>query len=254
VTQKGEANQERATRCAIVTGGSRGIGAQAVRRLAQRGDDVAIIYHSDAAAAAALVGEVTNQGRVARSYRADMGDSAAVSDAIDSIRADFGRIDVLVNNAARFVVAPFESIERAGFDDLFHTNVLGPVTAIQACLPFLPDGGSIVNVISVLGLAPGEGNILYSATKAALRAVTQGLVGPLGRRGITINCVAPGVVMTDMMRGVAEGALARVASETPLGRMAHADDIAGLILFLASKDARWITGRTIVADGGRISF
>jgi 3-oxoacyl-[acyl-carrier protein] reductase len=243
-----------ARRCVVVTGGSRGIGAEAARQFAAGGDDVAIVYRSDDAAADETLAALRAFGVRASKYRADIGDPAQVTKAFGQIWVDLGRIDVLVNNAARFSVEPFETIDRAGFDELLHTNLLGPITAIQAVLPRLPEGGRIVNVISVLGLTPREGSILYSATKAALRAVTQGLVGPLARRGITINCVAPGVIRTDMMAGIAEEALERVAGETPLGRVGLPTDVAPLIHFLASKEAGWMTGRTLVADGGRISL
>lgn len=247
-------DDRKGSRCVIVTGGSRGIGAEAARRFAERGDRVAIVYRSDDVAAAGIVDEILSAGGEARAYRADMGVARDVAAVIDAIGRDFGAIDVLVNNAARFETGAFAAIDQAMFDSLFHANLLGPITAIQACLPWLKPGGRVVNVISVLGLAPAETNILYSATKAALRAVTQGLAGQLGRDGVTINCVAPGVIMTDMMQGVPEDALRRVADSTPLGRLAQAEDIAPLIVFLASDDARWITGRTLVADGGRISF
>lgn len=243
-----------ARRCVVVTGGSRGIGAEAARRFAEAGDDVAIVYRQNEPAALDVATTLRAAGARAETYQADLAVPKSVAAAVANIHADFGRIDVLVNNAAKFSVAPFEAIDEASFDDLLRTNLLGPISAIQACLPHLPEGGRIVNVISVLALAPREGSILYSATKAGLRAVAQGLVAPLAQRGITINCVAPGVVLTDMMEDVPEAALERVAADTPLGRVGVPSDIAPLIVFLASKEAGWMTGRTLVADGGRISL
>lgn len=241
-------------RCVLITGGSRGIGAEAARRFAQSGDDVAILYRSNDAAADDVLESLRGSGAKAEKYRADMGRADEVKTTINRIHADFGRIDVLVNNAARFVVAPFEDIDEPSFDDLLRTNLLGPIAAIQACMPYLGDGGRIVNVISVLAMAPREGSILYSATKAGLRAVAQGLVEPLGKKGVTINCVAPGIVLTDMMESVPQAALDRAAAGTPLGRVGTAFDIAPLIVFLASREAGWMTGRTLVADGGRATF
>jgi Dehydrogenases with different specificities (related to short-chain alcohol dehydrogenases) len=241
-------------RCVLVTGGSRGIGAEAARRFAEAGDDVAILYRQNDAAAEEVVDALRASGAKAEKYRADIGRPAEVTAAVDRIHADFGRIDVLVNNAAKFETAPFEAIDGPSFDELLHTNLLGPIAAIQACLPYLPEGGRIVNIISVLALTPRAGSILYSATKAALRAVAQGLVEPLAQKGITINCVAPGVILTDMMEDVPQAALDRVAAETPLGRIGLASDVAPLILFLASSEAKWMTGRTLVADGGRITL
>ncbi len=242
------------TRCVVITGGSRGIGAEVACHFAKAGYNVAITYRQDYSSAQSVINTLINNGVEARAYCFDLGSDQTVDGTIEQIHKDFGRIDVLVNNAARFDSGPFEDIDAELFDKAFRTNLFGPISIIQQCMKYLPKGGRIINIISALGVEPKEGTVLYAATKAALRAVTQGLVSPLARQGVTINCVAPGVILTDMMKNASKSDLETVAADTPMGRVGVPSDIAPLVVFLASAGAEWLTGRTYVADGGRISF
>jgi 3-oxoacyl-[acyl-carrier protein] reductase len=182
-----------------------------------------------------------------------MSSAESIREAIAATVALNGHIDILVNNAGRFVIRPLEETDAALFDELFRTNVLGPLLAIRNCLPhFPPKGGRIINIVSTLAATPGPGNALYAATKAALRALTQGYVQELGKRRITINAVGPGVLLTDMMAHVPQSAFDRLKSETAAGRVGTPEDIAPIVAFLASDDSEWMTGRTLYADGGRM--
>jgi 3-oxoacyl-[acyl-carrier protein] reductase len=240
---------------ALVTGGSRGIGAATAKLLAAQGAQVAITYRSRADSAQAIVAEIRDGGGIAESYRIDLAASGQSHDLVQAVADRFGRIDVLVNNAGVFILRALQEIDATLFHELFNTNVLGPLELIQACLPHLPPrGGRIINVISSLALAPSEKNTLYGASKAALRAITQGYAGELGRRGATINALAPGVIMTDMMADAPKNALDQLAASTPAGRLGQPEDVAPLIAFLASDDSAWLNGRTLVADGGRLIF
>ena len=221
-------------RVAIVTGGSRGIGAATAKHLCSLGARVAITYRVAAAEAQAVVSDMAAAGGEGLAAQLDISQPSGCGAVVADVMARWGRIDILVNNAGVFVQRRLEDVDAALFDTLFHTNVLGPLTMIQACLPHLGEGGRIINVLSTLAIDPSQSNALYGATKAALRALTQGYAKDLGRRGATINAVAPGVVLTDMMKDAPAAALAQIARETAAGRVAEPGDIAPIIGFLAS--------------------
>lgn len=241
-------------RVAIVTGGSRGIGAATARRLAVDGFAVAVGFRTGAKEAADVVTEITDGGGVAIAVQADVSIPDSCAAAIAQVKERLGRIDVLVNNAGIFIQRRFADIDPAFFDQMFHTNVLGPLTLMQSCFPHLGEGGRIINVLSTLAIEPLPTQSVYAATKAALRALTQAHAKDFGRIGATINAVAPGVILTDMMKNAPPEALARVASETAAGRVGQPEDIAPIIAFLASPQSAWLNGRMLAADGGRTVY
>lgn len=241
-------------RVAIVTGGSRGIGAATAKHLAKDGFAVAVIYRASTREADSVVAEIVSAGGDAIAVQIDVSKPEACRAAVASVLEKFGRIDVLVNNAGIFLQRRFDDVDPDFFDDLFHTNVLGPLILMQACHPHLGEGGRVINVLSTLAIEPHSPQAIYGATKAALRAITQAYAKDFGRVGATINAVAPGVILTDMMKDAPPEALARVASETAAGRLGQPEDIAPIIAFLASPQSAWLNGRMLAADGGRTVY
>jgi len=244
-------NKSLSGKVALITGGSRGIGATIARRFAAAGSDVAIVYQSSGDAAASLVVEITSAGGQCLAVQGDITDADAAQRIAADTVARFGHIDILVNCAG---IAPYRALgelDSAHVRAIFDANVLGTVLVTQAVLPHLPSpGGRIVNFASALAYRPIPKSSIYSASKAAVVTLTHAWSKELGPKGITVNAIAPGVIETDMTAAVlAERGVGIVAS-TPLGRIGQPDDIAGLALFLSSPEAGWITGRTIIADGG----
>lgn len=238
---------------AVVTGGSRGIGAAIARRLSADGAWVGIVYRSNAAAAEEIVQSIRQQGRHAEAFRADVTDEHRTTAVLDEFASRFGQIDILVNNAGIFEAAPVGQITREIFSNEMFTHAWSVIATTQAALPHFPSmGGHIVNVSTSLVHQPGNGTAVYSAAKAAVEVLTRGFAMELGPRGIRVNAVAPAITRTDMTSGIAPDQLAKEAELTPLRRLAEPDDIADAVAFLASNDARWITGRTILVDGGRV--
>ena len=235
---------------ALVTGGSRGIGAAIVRRLARDGADVAFTYVSAPEKARAVAKDVEALGRRALPLRADAADPAQVTAAVDNAAAELGRLDVLVNNAGVAVMGPVVETSLADLDRLLNVNVRGVVVATQAALRHMQEGSRIINIGSCLAERVAEPNItLYSMTKAALVGLTKGLARDLGPRGITANVVHPGPIDTDMNPAdgpYAEGQRKLVA----LGHYGTGDDIAAAVAHLASDDAKFITGAAVAVDGG----
>ncbi|MEU7866252.1 SDR family oxidoreductase [Dactylosporangium sp. NPDC049140] len=232
---------------ALVTGGSRGIGAAIARELAARGADVAITYQSGAAPAAAVACEIKERGRRALTLQADSADAAAVAGAVDEAAELLGRLDILVNNAAIFLPGA------EGIDDLDRTlavNVRGPYAAARAAARHLSAGGRIVNIgNNVAERVPFPGLTVYALSKTALAGLTKGLARELGPRGITVNLVHPGPTDTDANPASQPNAAA-MAGLTALGRYADAAEIASVVAFLAGDDAGYVTGASISADGG----
>jgi 3-oxoacyl-[acyl-carrier protein] reductase len=244
-------NKSLSGKVALITGGSRGIGATIARRFAAAGSHVAIVYQSSGDAAASLVAEITSAGGQCLAVQGDITDADAAQRIAADTVARFGCIDILVNCAG---IAPYRALgelDSAHVRAIFDANVLGTVLVTQAVLPHLPSpGGRIVNFASALAYRPIPKSSIYSASKAAVVTLTHAWSKELGPKGITVNAIAPGVIETDMTAAVlAERGVGIVAS-TPLGRIGQPDDIAGLALFLSSSEAGWITGRTIIADGG----
>ncbi len=235
---------------AIVTGGSRGIGAAIALRLAADGATVGITYVSNKAAADKVVAQITELGSKAVAVKADVA-SKEDSDALVKEIKKLGKIDILVNNAAVFIPSPIENAELSTYDRLFDTNVKGVVSTTIAALPHINDGGRIINISSGAARASIAGFSFYAATKAALEALTRGWAQDLGKRQITVNAVAPGTTLTDMLeQGLPAEARQEFIDKTALARLGEPSDIADVVAFLASSDSRWVTGKTIDCDGG----
>lgn len=242
-----------AGRTAIVTGGSRGIGAAVARRLAADGARVAVVYRSNSNEANAVVESIRKTGAEAIAVQADVADAASVNTMVTTVREAFGAIDILINNAGILEGQPVGEIDQASFDAQFRTNAFSVILVTQAVLPHVPArGGHIVNVSSSLVYRPRAGLAVYAASKAAVDGLTHAFAIELGPRNITVNAVAPALTRTDMTAPIPDEVKDRMRESTPLGRLAEPEDIADAIAFLASDDARWITGRTLKTDGGFI--
>ncbi|GAA2326699.1 SDR family oxidoreductase [Dactylosporangium salmoneum] len=235
---------------ALVTGGSRGIGAAIARALAARGADVAITYVNSEDRANEVACDVKERGRRGLALRADAADPAAVAGAVDEAAELLGRLDILVNNAGVFPVGALSELDIATFDRTVAVNVRGPYAAARAAARHLGDGGRIISIGSnVAERVPFPGLALYALTKTALAGMTRGLARELGPQGITVNLVHPGPTDTDANPADQPQAQA-IAGLTALGRYADGDEIASVVAFLAGPDARYVTGATVNADGG----
>jgi NAD(P)-dependent dehydrogenase (short-subunit alcohol dehydrogenase family) len=233
---------------ALVTGGSRGIGAAVARRLAADGADIAITYERDEVAAKEVVQQIEAAGSRAVAIRADGTDPAAVRYAVRRAAGDLGRLDILVNNAGIFRAAPIEQLALEDIDRMLALHVRAPIVAIQEAVPLLPRGGRIINIGSnAAHRAVSSGMSVYAASKSALDGLTRWLARELGERGITVTTVHPGPTDTDM--NPADSAHAdQQRSHAALGRYSDPDDIAEAVSYLAG--ARNVTGTALVLDGG----
>ncbi|HEY8545060.1 MAG TPA: SDR family oxidoreductase [Acidimicrobiales bacterium] len=242
-----------AGRVALVTGGSRGIGAAIGRRLARDGADVAFTYVQAGAKADEVVAAVQREGRRAVALRADAADPDAVVAAVDDTVARLGRLDVLVNNAGIFPYGPLEEVTREEVDTTLAVHVRAVFLASQAAARHMGEGGRIVSIGSnIAEKVPFPGVSLYAMSKAALVGLTKGLAHDLAGRAITVNLVAPGSTDTDMNPAEAPAAKEELAL-IPLGRYLHPDEIAAAVAFLAGPGAAGITGTTLVVDGGTVA-
>lgn len=241
---------EGSAKVALVAGGSRGIGAAVARRLAAGGFAVAVGYRSAAAEAEAIVREIEAAGGQAVAVRGDVGRDGDAARMVGETVARLGRLDVLVNAAGIGPYRPLASVDEAYVHEMFATNVLGAIMLTKAAAAAMQEGGRIVQFASRLAFSPIPTSTVYAASKAAVVALTHGYAKELGPKGITINAVAPGVVETDMTTKIIAERGEQIRATTPLGRIGQPDDIAGIVAFLVSDDSRWITGRTILADGG----
>ncbi|MGW4156201.1 SDR family NAD(P)-dependent oxidoreductase [Micromonospora chersina] len=235
---------------ALVTGGSRGIGAAVALRLAREGADVALTYERRADRAAELVEQIKAVGRRALAVPADSADPAAARGAVDRVAGEFGRLDVLVNNAGVFLTGPVTELGPDEVERTIAVNVRAPFVFAQAAVGHLGEGGRIVNIGSnVAERAVFPGLALYSMSKTALLGLTRGLARELGGRGITVNLVNPGPTDTDANPADGPNADA-IRGFTALGRYAAPAEIAAVVAFLAGPDGGYVTGATINADGG----
>ena len=238
---------------ALITGGSRGIGAAIAKRLAADGANVAITYTKSADAAASVVKEIERAGRKAIAIQADAADADAVKAAVEKTVTTFGRLDILVNNAGTAVPKRFEETTLEELDRLMDINVRGVFVATQAALKHMKSGGRIISIGSAVGeraLTPGL--VPYSATKGAVKMFTQGLSREVASRGITVNNVQPGPIDTDTNPATGEWAVPQKAF-TALGRYGHVDEVAALVAFVAGPESSYITGANLNVDGGMIA-
>jgi 3-oxoacyl-[acyl-carrier protein] reductase len=235
---------------ALVTGGSRGIGAAIAKRLAADGANVAITYTKGADAAASVVKEIESAGRKAIAIQADAADAGAVSAAVEKTVTTFGRLDVLVNNAGTAIPKTFEETTLEEMDRMIDINIRGAFVATQAALKHMKDGGRIIMIGSCVGermMTPGL--VPYSATKGAIKMFSQGLSREVGNRGITVNNVQPGPIDTELNPAAGEWAAPQKAA-TALNRYGSVDDVAALVAFVAGPESSYITGANLTVDGG----
>jgi 3-oxoacyl-[acyl-carrier protein] reductase len=239
-----------AGKVALVTGGSRGIGAAIAKRLADDGASVAVTYAKGADAAEAVVKTIERAGGKAAAIQADAPDADAVRKAVDKTVTLFGRLDILVNNAGTAIPKPFEETTQEDMDRMIDINIRGVFFATQAALKHLKDGGRIINIGSCVGermMTPGL--VAYSATKGAVKMFTQGLARELGGRAITVNNVQPGPIDTELNPAASEWATPQIAN-TALNRYGNVQDVAALVSFVAGPESSYITGANLTVDGG----
>jgi 3-oxoacyl-[acyl-carrier protein] reductase len=239
-----------ANKVALVTGGSRGIGAAIAKRLAADGASVAITYAKDATSATAVVKAIEAAGGKALAIQADAADPKAINAAVEKTVATLGKLDVLVNNAGTAIPKPFEQTTLEEIDQMINLNFRGVLVATQAGLKNMNDNGRIINIGSCVGernLTPGL--TAYAATKGAVKMFTQSLSREVGNRGITVNNVQPGPIDTDLNPASGEWATPQLAV-TALKRYGTPDEVAALVSFVAGPESSYITGANLTIDGG----
>jgi 3-oxoacyl-[acyl-carrier protein] reductase len=243
-------NRKLEGKIALITGGSRGIGAAIAKRLAADGAKVAITYAKGADAAASVVKEIERDSGKAIAIQADATDADAVKAAVDKTVATFGKLDVLVNNAGTAIPKTFEETTLEEMDRLLNINIRGVFIATQAALKHMKSGGRIIMIGSSVGehvVVPGL--VPYAATKGAVKMFTQGLSRELGSRGITVNNVQPGPIDTELNPATSEWAVPQKAA-TALDRFGRVDEIAAMVAFVAGPESSYITGANLTVDGG----
>jgi 3-oxoacyl-[acyl-carrier protein] reductase len=240
---------------AVVTGASKGIGASIAKYLGAEGASVVVNYAHSKASADAVVKEITTHGGKAIAVQADVSKPADITRLFGETKTTYGKLDILVNNAGVYEFSPLEGITPEQFHRLFDTNVLGLLLTTQEAVKLIgKEGGSIINISSIVGQMPIENAAVYSATKAAVDAITVSLSKELGPRKIRVNSLNPGMVETEGVHaaGLDESEFRRkIEAETPLGRIAQPEDIARAAVFFAGPDAGWVTGQAVTLAGGQ---
>jgi 3-oxoacyl-[acyl-carrier protein] reductase len=243
-----------AGKVAVVTGASKGIGAAIAKRFGEEGASVVVHYASDKAGAEKVVATIEKTGTKAMAVQGDLSKPEEVARVFSEADKAFGKIDVLVNNAGAYEFRPLAQIDAQHYRRLFDLNVLGLLLATREAAQRMNGGGSVINISSLAGEVPVANGSVYSATKAAVDAITQSLAQELGPQRIRVNSLQPGATDTEGFRAMGNEAIKEfetmALSRTPLGRMGRSDDIAGAALFLASEDSGWITGAEIPVAGG----
>lgn len=239
---------------AVVTGASKGIGAAIAKQLAAEGSKVVVNFASSREGADRVVSEIRKSGGQAIAVQADLSKEDDVVRLFAEAKKEFGHLDILVNNAGVYQFAPLDQIDAAHFRWHFDVNVLGLLLASREALALFPaEGGSIINISSVVSTGRFPGSAVYSATKGAVDALTRALSVELGPRKIRVNTINPGMVETEGVHaaGIAGSEMqSQVESQTPLGRIGQPEDISGAAVFLASSDSSWITGESFFISGG----
>jgi 3-oxoacyl-[acyl-carrier protein] reductase len=246
-------NPNLAGKVAVVTGASKGIGAATAKRLAAAGAAVVVNYATSKADADKVVAEITAQGGRAVAVQGDVSKRADATSIIEAAVEKFGRLDILVNNSGIYKLLPLADLKEEDFHRHFNVNVLGVLLTTQAALKHLPEGGSIVNISSGVTTIVPANSAIYTGTKGALDAITGVLSRELGPKKIRVNSVNPGVIQTEgtVTAGVIGSEFETWAvNNTPLGRIGQPDDIADIVVFLASDASRWLTGEQLLATGG----
>ncbi|HTN75948.1 MAG TPA: glucose 1-dehydrogenase [Pirellulaceae bacterium] len=247
-------SQKLAGKVALVTGASKGIGAAIALKLASAGASVVVNYSSSKAGADKVVAEIEKQGGKAVAVQANVSEPAEIDRLLAETKQAYGKLDILVNNAGVYEFGALEAITPEHFHRQFNLNVLGLLLTTQRAAELIPaSGGSIVNISSVVGVAPLPGAAVYSATKAAVDAITKSLAKELGPRRIRVNSLNPGMIETEGTHtaGITGSDFEKqIAGQTPLGRIGQPDDVAAVALFLASDDSGWVTGETLLVSGG----
>jgi 3-oxoacyl-[acyl-carrier protein] reductase len=243
-----------ANKVALVTGASKGIGAAIAKKFAAEGAKVVVNYATSKEDADKVVQVITENGGRAVAVKGDVSNEVDVARLFEETKSAFGSLDILVNNAGIYQYEPIEQVSAGTFHEQFNINVLGSILAIQASLKlFGEDGGNIINISSEAGRTPLPTGSVYSATKAALDAITVSLSKEFSGKNIRINSILPGVVETEGSRSagfIGSDFEKKLVDTTPLGRTGQPDDIAKVAVFLASDDAAWITGEKISVSGG----
>ncbi len=238
---------------AIVTGGSKGIGAAIAKALAAEGASVIVNYSSSKAGAETVVTAITTAGGKAVAVAGDVSKAAEAQGIVDAAIKSFGRLDILVNNSGVYEFGPIEAVTEEQFHKMFNINVLGLLLTTQAALKHLGEGGSIINIGSVVSRITPPASSVYSATKGAVDAITGVLARELGPRKIRVNALNPGIVETEGTHSagfIGSDFETGAVAQTPLGRTGQPGDIASVAVFLASNDSAWLTGDQLLVGGG----
>lgn len=239
---------------ALITGASRGIGAKTAEILAQNGYRVIINYNKSEKEALALCENLNSMGGSAFAVRADLSKSSEIKEMFEKIKEISDGVDLLVNNAGIADVSLFTDVSEEKYDEIFNVNMKSVFLCSKYCAPFMINKkcGKIINISSMWGITGASCEAVYSASKAAVIGFTKALAKELAPSGITVNCIAPGVIETDMNKNLSDEDLDALKEEIPLARFGKSEDVANTVLFLASPSADYITGQVISTDGGMV--